>query len=95
MSRVGTLDDTYEEMAALEEALTRFEDALCTSWATAERAFDPLDGLWADTARHLLDEEHEALRASMQELVQAEGPARLAFLRERRALLQSYLRHRV
>ena len=90
----GSLDDTYDRLVAFEAALDRFEETIRVHWAAAERAFEPLDSWWHDAARDLLDEDHEGLQASLRELIEVEGPARLAFVREKRGLLESYLRHR-
>ena len=91
----ATLDDTYDRLTELEQALARFEDEVAVSWAETERAFEPLGAVWSDAARQMLDDEHEALRVSVRALIQVEGPARLGFLRDRQALLQSYLQQRV
>lgn len=90
----ATLDDTFDRLTELEQALSRFEDQLVASWTEAERAFEPLAVVWSDAARQMLDDEHEALRVSMRQLIHVEGTARLSFLRERQSLLQTYLQRR-
>ena len=89
----GTLDDTLDRLIELERSLTRFEDQVTASWADVERSFDLIAHGWTDSARLLIENENEALRTSHRDLIQVEGPARLAFLRERQNLLQQYLRH--